>query len=449
MSSSASTIGCAVLGAAAMGAMSTTFTVAPSTSPGSASTAAQGVSPQFLAAATGSQNPSPGTGLSLGAGALAVASLAAASGSRRSRRSNANASAPALVPVGLGCSVSSPSAETYFRDELVARRAELSEAGAPSPEETDSHMQALEDFAKKTVAGAAAIMVFAGSCESAVAYPIFAQQNYKEPRALSGKIACANCHLAQKEIDVRMPHDVLADTIFKVQWEIPLKYEKRVQPVADGSKGPLNVGAIAIMPEGFKLAPKDRLPKPLKKEMKGLAWSAYSKEQPNILVAGPVPGSSYGEKMVMPVLAPDPNTQKGQEFGKKIMYFGGNRGRGQVYPEGNQSNNNQFTAAASGKITAIDGLKVSITKADGEVEVQELLPGANIVVQVGDTVKKDEPITTNPNVGGFGQAEKDFVLQDMNRVYGYCAMATSIFIAQLSFVLKKKQFEKVQLAEGF
>ena len=28
-------------------------------------------------------------------------------------------------------------------------------------------------------------------------------------------------------------------------------------------------------------------------------------------------------------------------FGKGIFYFGGNRGRGQVYPEGNQSNNNQ------------------------------------------------------------------------------------------------------------
>ena len=40
-------------------------------------------------------------------------------------------------------------------------------------------------------------------------------------------------------------------------------------------------------------------------------------------------------------------------------------------------------------------------------------------------------------------------LKDMNRVYAYCAFAFSCFIAQLSFVLKKKQFEKVQLAEGF
>jgi len=40
----------------------------------------------------------------------------------------------------------------------------------------------------------------------------------------------------------------------------------------------MNIGAIAVMPEGWKLAPKDRLPKPLKKEMKGLAWAPYSKE---------------------------------------------------------------------------------------------------------------------------------------------------------------------------
>merc|ERR1711972_11711 len=90
-------------------------------------------------------------------------------------------------------------------------------------------------------------------------------------------------------------------------------YEKRLQPIADGSKAKMNVGAIAIMPEGWKLAPKDRLPKALKKEMKGLAWAPYSKTQPNIVVAGPVPGERYS-KMVLPVLAPDPDASKDIEF---------------------------------------------------------------------------------------------------------------------------------------
>merc|ERR1719229_1715585 len=210
----------------------------------------------------------------------------------------------------------------------------------------------------------------------------------------------------------------------------------------------MNVGAVFIMPPEWKLAPRDRLPKALKKEMKGLAWAPYSKEQPNILVAGPVPGERYAN-MVLPILAPDPNTNKNIYFDKATIFFGGNRGRGQVYPEGNQSNNNQFFAKASGEVVAIEDLKVSIQQEDGNTLVQEVLPGAQIVVEVGEKVQKDDPITTNPNVGGFGQEDKDITLQDMNRVYAYCALSTSIFLAQLSFVLKKKQFEKVQLAEGF
>merc|ERR1711920_991268 len=145
----------------------------------------------------------------------------------------------------------------------------------------------------------------------------------------------------------------------------------------------------------------------------------------------------------------DPNTNKNAYFDKAVFYIGGNRGRGQVYPEGNLSNNNQFFAQEAGEITAIEGQKVSIKMADGRTVVQELLPGADIVVQPGEMVSKDEPITTNPNVGGFGQAEKELVLQDINRVYAYSAISFSIFLSQLSFVLKKKQFEKVQLAEGF
>jgi len=58
-------------------------------------------------------------------------------------------------------------------------------------------------------------------------------------------------------------------------------------------------------------------------------------------------------------------------------------------------------------------------------------------------------LSTNPNVGGFGQDERDIILQDMDRVNNVMALMASIFVAQLGFVLKKKQFEKVQLAEGF
>mgnify|MGYP002803567387 FL=1 len=384
-------------------------------------------------------NASNGTG----AGLMATAGLVAAAAGKARRAARRSRKAGAAMVVG-----NELESQTYYRDHLVACRAQLNGVDAPTPEETDKHMEGIQAFAKQALAGASAAMLFTSSMEAAVAYPIFAQQNYANPREYTGKIVCANCHLASKPIEVRLPQAVLPDTIFKMEVEVPAKYAKRRQPLADGSKGPMNIGAIAVMPEGWKLAPKDRLPKPLKKEMKGLAWAPYSKEYPNIVVAGPVPGETY-EKMVLPVLSPDPNTDDKILFGKGIFYFGGNRGRGQVYPEGNQSNNNQFLAAASGTISAIDGLKVSITTPSGEVKTQECLAGADIVAQVGDEVTKDEPLTTNPNVGGFGQEEKECILQDMNRVYAYCAFAFSCFIAQLSFVLKKKQFEKVQLAEGF
>ena len=160
----------------------------------------------------------------------------------------------------------------------MACRAQLNGVDAPTPEETDKHMEGIQAFAKQALAGASAAMLFTSSMEAAVAYPIFAQQNYANPREYTGKIVCANCHLASKPIEVRLPQAVLPDTIFKMEVEVPAKYAKRRQPLADGFKGPMNIGAIAVTPEGWKLAPKDRLPKPLKKEMKGLAWAPYSKE---------------------------------------------------------------------------------------------------------------------------------------------------------------------------
>ena len=147
-------------------------------------------------------------------------------------------------------------------------------------------MEGIQVFAKQALAGASAAMLFTSSMEAAVAYPIFAQQNYANPREYTGKIVCANCHLASKSIEVRLPQAVLPDTIFKMEVEVPAKYAKRRQPLADGSKGPMNIGAIAVMPEGWKLAPKDRLPKPLKKEMKGLAWAPYSKETSGFFSVG-------------------------------------------------------------------------------------------------------------------------------------------------------------------
>ena len=73
------------------------------------------------------------------------------------------------------------------------------------------------------------------------AYPFWAQQNYESPREATGKIVCANCHLAQKLTQAEVPQSVLPDSVFKAVVKIP--YDTGVQELgADGSQVPLQVG---------------------------------------------------------------------------------------------------------------------------------------------------------------------------------------------------------------
>ena len=281
------------------------------------------------------------------------------------------------------------------------------------------------------------------------AYPVFAQNAYQNPREATGRIVCANCHLAQKPTEVEVPQAVLPDTVFETVVSIPYDLSKK-QITAGGTKGALNVGAVVILPEGFKLAPKDRLTDELKAKTKGTFIQPYSKEKPNILVVGPISGAK-NQEIVFPVLAPDPATNKQVNFLNYPIYVGGNRGRGQVYPTGEKSNNNILTASAAGKISAITpqekGKKdIVITTADGTV-TQTVPPALDLIVNVNDTVKVDQPLTNDPNVGGFGQNETEIILQNPNRVKGMIVFFFTVTVTQILLVLKKKQFEKVQAAE--
>jgi len=51
-------------------------------------------------------------------------------------------------------------------------------------------------------------------------------------------------------------------------------------------------------------------------------------------------------------------------------------------------------------------------------------------------------------VGGFGQIDAEVVLQNPVRIYGLLAFFAAIALAQIMLVLKKRQVEKVQAAEG-
>jgi len=281
------------------------------------------------------------------------------------------------------------------------------------------------------------------------AYPVFAQNAYQNPREATGRIVCANCHLAQKPTEVEVPQAVLPDTVFETVVSIPYDLSKK-QITAGGTKGSLNVGAVVILPEGFKLAPKDRLSDELKAKTKGVFIQPYSKEKPNILVVGPISGDKIQE-IHFPVLAPDPATDKNVNYLNYPIFVGGNRGRGQVYPTGEKSNNNTLTASKAGKVSAMEPQEkgktnIVITTADGDV-TYTVAPALDIIVKVNDTVKVDQPLTSDPNVGGFGQNETEVILQNPNRIKGMIVFFFSVTVTQILLVLKKKQFEKVQAAE--
>jgi hypothetical protein len=66
------------------------------------------------------------------------------------------------------------------------------------------------------------------------AYPVFAQEGYENPREKTGRIVCANCHLAQKPVTIEVPQAVLPDSVFEANVEIP--YDKSVKQVLGNGK---------------------------------------------------------------------------------------------------------------------------------------------------------------------------------------------------------------------
>jgi apocytochrome f len=291
----------------------------------------------------------------------------------------------------------------------------------------------------------------------AQAYPYFAQEAYKTPREATGRIVCANCHLAQKPIELELPQAVEPNTVFEAVVKIPYDHSKQ-QVAADGTKAGLNVGAVLMLPEGFKIAPEDRIPEELKEKTQDIYYQPYSEDQENVVLVGPISGDEYSE-IVFPVLSPDPATDKSVHFLKYSVHAGANRGRGQVYPTGLKSNNNLYIAAIAGRISQIEpiapnedegifgGYQVTIKSDDGAIATETIPAGPELLVTEGQEVKVGEPLSSNPNVGGFGQQDREIVLQDPRRVQWLLAFFASVIVSQIMLVLKKKQVEKVQAVE--
>ena len=290
-----------------------------------------------------------------------------------------------------------------------------------------------------------------GFCvQNSSAYPVFAQQNYSNPRAANGKLACANCHLNEKAIEIEAPQAVLPNSVFTVEIKAP--YDTNLKQIGpNGKDADLNVGGILILPKGFKLAAKNQISSEVKAKNKGVFISPYSTEFDNILVVGPIAGKTHQE-LIFPVVAPNPEENSEVKYLTYPFYAGGNRGRGQVYPTGEKSNVNVFGALQSGQVTAIETSEkgdstILITNSSGVQTSQTLPTGLKLAVKQGDSIKVDQALNLDPNVGGFGQEESEIVLQNPIRILGYLAFCFSVVVTQIILVLKKKQFEKVQAAE--
>jgi apocytochrome f len=94
-----------------------------------------------------------------------------------------------------------------------------------------------------------------------------------------------------------------------------------------------------------------------------------------------------------------------------------------------------------------NAFNLKIEKADGSIVIDVVPAGPDLLVKEGQVIKADQPLTNNPNVGGFGQTETEVVLQNPARIQGLLLFFASVLVAQVFLVLKKKQFEKVQLSE--
>merc|ERR1712045_573358 len=170
----------------------------------------------------------------------------------------------------------------------------------------------------------------------------------------------------------------------------------RQQIGANGKKADLNVGGIVILPNGFKLAPKNQIPEEVKQKNKGVFISPYSTEFDNILVVGPIAGKTHQE-LVFPVVAPDPEKDSNIKYLTYPLYAGGNRGRGQVYPTGEKSNVNTFGAGQAGQISEITTTEkgesnVTILSPNGTSTSQIIPKGLQLVIKTGDIVKVDQAL---------------------------------------------------------
>ena len=272
----------------------------------------------------------------------------------------------------------------------------------------------------------------------ATAFPAFAQTLYANPIDATGKAACSNCHLADAPIRLSGPSAVFASSVFDLLIEVPTFLDSTQVSPADELVG-LNVGGVVVLPEGFA--------KGTGADSK--VFTSFSAAEPYSYVFGPLPASEYATT-VFTVLTP----VDGRSLSYPIV-VAGNRGRGQLYPDGSPSNNGGFRSAGTGWTSRIhisrEGTSLAGWTTQATTQLTRLPGGVDILGRqlghLGTRVSADTVLATNPNVGGVGQSEVLLVLQSKARLGYYVQVVAATAATQLALVLKKKQYERFRLGQ--
>merc|ERR1712232_480971 len=103
------------------------------------------------------------------------------------------------------------------------------------------------------------------------------------------------------------------------------------QILANGRRGPLNVGSLIILPEGFSVNPKA-----------STLFSQYRPTNPTRYVVGPL------SLKKTPVLTLSVKAPRNTNRINQSIEIGANRGRGQIYPNGEKRNNSVFYTPTNG-----------------------------------------------------------------------------------------------------
>jgi apocytochrome f len=83
-----------------------------------------------------------------------------------------------------------------------------------------------------------------------------------------------------------------------------------------------------------------------------------------------------------------------------------------------------------------------VDASDGRQVIDIIPPGPELLVSEGESIKLDQPLTSNPNVGGFGQGDVEIVLHDPLRVQGLLFSSHLLFWHKFFWFSKRNSLKR-------